>query len=152
MDENDFAQACSEVIHIIKNSSEEVKNKIPDQFINFLQENADKDFVANIDFNRENLENQLSKDAIAILGLIYRDYLVSSEERQMILYEEEQERLRYEKELREKYNPDNIFKKKNNNILEKDGDIQLNQIQLVEVKKSSWLKRLLSKILSLFGK
>lgn len=152
MEENDFARACSEVILIIKNSSEEVKNKIPNQFINFLQENENKDFVANIDFNKENLEEQLSKDAIAILGLIYRDYLVSSEERQMILYEEEQERLRYEKELREKYNPDNIFKKKNNNILEKDGDIQLNQIQLVEVKKSSWLKRLLSKILSFFGK
>ena len=152
MEENDFARACSEVILIIKNSSEEVKNKIPNQFINFLQENENKDFVANIDFNKENLEEQLSKDAIAILGLIYRDYLVSSEERQMILYEEEQERLRYEKELREKYNPDNIFKKKNNNILEKDEDIQLNQMQLVEVKKSSWLKRLLSKILSFFGK
>ena len=52
-----------------------------------------------------------------------------------------------EKEKYEKYNPDNIFKKKNT-----EENKQINDIQLVEIKETSWFKRALEKILEFFGR
>ena len=52
-----------------------------------------------------------------------------------------------EKEKYEKYNPDNIFKKKNT-----EENKQINDIQLVEIKETSWFKRALDKILKFFGR
>jgi len=48
---------------------------------------------------------------------------------------------------KERYNPDNIFVKKVENIkLEKD-DILVNETQLVEYKQPKWYHKLLNKIL-----
>ena len=52
-----------------------------------------------------------------------------------------------EKEKYEKYNPDNIFEKKNT-----EENKQINDIQLVEIKETSWFKRALEKILEFFGR
>lgn len=47
----------------------------------------------------------------------------------------------------EKYNPDNIFKKKN-----VDKNMQIDNAQLIEIKETSWFKRTLNKILDFFGR
>ena len=52
-----------------------------------------------------------------------------------------------EKEKYEKYDPDNIFEKKNT-----EENKQINDIQLVEIKETSWFKRALEKILEFFGR
>jgi len=64
-----------------------------------------------------------------------------------LLKEEQEEKLKIENELREKYNPDNIFKKNNT-----EETIQINNVQLVEIKETSWFKRVLDKILKFFGR
>lgn len=64
-----------------------------------------------------------------------------------LLKEEQGEKLKIENELREKYNPDNIFKKNNT-----EETIQKNNVQLVEIKETSWFKRVLDKILKFFGR
>lgn len=64
-----------------------------------------------------------------------------------LLKEEQGEKLKIENELREKYNPDNIFKKNNT-----EETIQINNVQLVEIKETSWFKRVLDKILKFFGR
>ena len=58
-------------------------------------------------------------------------------------YENEQ---KYQEELRQKYNPDNIFSKKNKNIIE----IEDNQTQLIEYKETIF-RRILNKIKALFN-
>ena len=61
--------------------------------------------------------------------------------------EEKEESQKQEKELREKYNPDNIFKKKSS-----EENIQINNVQLVEIKETSWFKKVINKILRFFGR
>ena len=58
-------------------------------------------------------------------------------------YENDQ---KYQEELRQKYNPDNIFSKKNKNIIE----IEDNKTQLIEYKETIF-RRILNKIKALFN-
>lgn len=140
-------KAVSEVIEILNHTDKEIVEKIPQKFIDFLFENEDKDYVPNIDFYDENWEKFIYEDTQAILALLYRDYIVSEDEKMKLLKEEQEEKIKLENELREKYNPDNIFKKKNI-----EENIQINNVQLVEIKETSWFKRALDKILKFFGR
>lgn len=145
--ENFNKKAVSEVIEILNHTDKKIIEKIPQKFIDFLFENADKDYIPNIDFYDENWENSIQEDTQAILALLYRDYIVSEDEKMKLLKEEQEEKLKFEKELREKYNPDNIFKRKNI-----EENIQINNVQLIEIKETSWFKRALDKILKFFGR
>ena len=145
--ENFNKKAVSEVIEILNHTDKKIIEKIPQKFIDFLFENADKDYIPNIDFYDENWENSIQEDTQAILALLYRDYIVSEDEKLKLLKEEQEEKLKIEKELREKYNPDNIFKKKNI-----EENIQINNVQLIEIKETSWFKKALDKILKFFGR
>ncbi len=138
-------KAFSEVIEILNHTDKKIVEKIPQKFIDFLFENADKDYIPNINFYDENWEKFIQEDTQAILALLYRDYIVSEDEKIELLNEEQEERLKQEGEQREKYNPDNIFKKKN---LEKK--IQTDNVQLIEIKETSWFKKILNKILNFF--
>lgn len=132
-------KAVSEVIEILKHTDKKIVEKIPQKLIDFLFENEDKDYRPNIDFNDENWEKNIEEDTQAILALLYRDYIVSEEEKE--------ESQKQEAELREKYNPDNIFKKKSS-----EENIQINNVQLVEIKETSWFKKVINKILRFFGR
>ncbi len=140
-------KAVSEVIEILNHTDKEIVEKIPQKFIDFLFENEDKDYTPNIDFYDENWEKFIQEDTQAILALLYRDFIVSKDERMKLLKEEQEEKLKLENESREKYNPDSIFKKRNT-----EDNIQINNVQLVEIKEMSWFKRVLNKILKFFGR
>ena len=122
-------RAISEVIEILNHTDKEIVEKIPQKFINFLFENADNDYKPNINFYDDDWKNSVQDDTQAILALIYRDYIVSDDERKELLKEEQEDKLKREKELQEKYNPDNLFKKKTvemvKKMLDKKLDIEL---------------------------
>ena len=140
-------RAISEVIEILNHTDKEIVEKIPQKFINFLFENADNDYKPNINFYDDDWKNSVQDDTQAILALIYRDYIVSDDERKELLKEEQEDKLKREKELQEKYNPDNLFKKKTVEI-----QTQNNEVQLVKVNETSWFKKVLNKIFSFFGR
>lgn len=148
-------QAVAEVLEILSNSEKEITNKIPENFMRFLKENADKEYKVNIDFNNEHWDDTIKKETKVILALIYRDYLVSEEEKIRLLKEEKERLDKEEQELHEKYNPDNLFKNnvtttKKENIEEKQEE--LNNMKMIEVKEDSWFKKIWKKIISMFGK
>lgn len=140
----------SEVIEVLNNSEKEIQEKIPQRFINLLNENKDENYIPNINFSDEHWENSIEDDTRTILALIYRDYIVSDDERDKLIQEQNAEEKRIEEEIREKYNPDNVFKKRVNDNRNKQENL-LNNKQLIEVKEASWFKRLYKKILSIFG-
>ena len=96
-------RAFSEIIEILNHTDKQLVEKIPDNFIKFLFENMDKEYKVEIDFFDENWENTILEETKAILALIYRDYIVSIEERKDLLIEEKEEKEKQERELREKY-------------------------------------------------
>ena len=121
----------------------EMKSKISNSFINFIENNKSKNYVSNINPDIPLKEQNIRKETKEMLGIIYRDYLCSNEERINLLKEEEKELTRLEIEKREAYNPDNIFKKNN-----EENSIK-NEVGIVKYKESV-IKRIITKLKKLF--
>ncbi len=145
----EYKEAFCEVNEIIQLMPDELINKIPSQFRKMIEEEREKTYNPNI---QEPLEKQkLKNETIIILGLIYRDFLCSPEERKQlqekdaIELQEVQQKL--EEETRQKYNIDNILKKNEKELQIK----QENQVAIVEYKESI-LKRIINKIKAFFRK
>ena len=75
-------EAFSEVYEIFKLMPQELLNKIPKKFYEIIKEERDKEYLPNI---KEPIENQKLKDeTIILLGLIYRDFLCSQDEKKRL--------------------------------------------------------------------
>lgn len=142
-------KAVSEVIDVLKHSEIEVTQKIPKKFIEFLTKNSDRNYIPNIDYSEENWENSIEEDAKVLIALIYRDYIMSEEEKEKVIEEAE----RQEQEIREKYNPDNLFKKNSKIENEKSQDDTEQEVQksLLIIKEEKWYERIINKIKEIFG-
>lgn len=137
---NITSQVCNEVYDIIYNMETELFNKIPKVFINILEKNRDINFNSNIDYSKSINEQELQRETRIILSLIYRDYLCSENERKKLIEQDNAELRQLEQELYEKYNPDNLFKNKQN------VNIEQQELQLIKYEKINFLTKIINKI------
>lgn len=133
---------------IISMMPTEMKSKISNSFINFIENNKSNNYVSNINPKIPLKEQIIRKETKEMLGIIYRDYLCNNEERINLLQEEKRELTKLEAEKREIYNSDNIFKKNNLKENNKENSIK-NEVSIVEYKESI-IKRIITKIKNLF--
>ena len=108
---SEYRIAATEVVYILDYFSEEFKANIPTNFLKFLNEQAIPDYNPNFDFSHGLDRLELRNKTKTLLAMIYRNYICSEKEK--IEYEKilKQNENTYQVELREKYNPDNIFQK-----------------------------------------
>lgn len=145
----EYLKAFSEVEQIIKLMPESLQNKIPDRFKNIIFTEKSQAYIPNI---KEPFEQcNIMEETKIILAVIYRDFLCSEEEKKEIKLKDSQKLMEYEKELREKYNPDDIFKNKKNNQI-KIEETQAEEKAMVEYKEKNFLQKLFDKIKHLFKK
>ena len=145
----EYREAFSEVNEIFKLMPKELVNRIPKKFREMIEEEKEETYYPNI---QEPLEEQkLKNETIIILGLIYRDFLCDENERRKLqekdakeLAEVEQE---IEKEMRQKYNPDEIFKRKSHTRDVKGQEIETHMI----LKEEKWYKKIFNIIKRIFG-
>ena len=145
-------QAYSEVDEFLGLVTEEEKNQIPKKLRDFFREEKDIDYHKNIDPNIPIKEQNLKEETLAIIALLMIQYWYKDESKKQKLLEvlDENER-KYQEELREKYNPDNIFKNKNQNntfdeAVPENEEISVG-MQIVEYKEPIF-KRIVNKILN----
>ena len=144
--QNELNIAITEVLYIIKHFfSSSAQSKVSDKFIKFLEENSIQEYSPEFD-TRHGLNNlELNEKTKSLLGMVYRDYLCTEEEKKAydkLLLKNEEE---YQNKLREKYNPDNLFKEKESKTIEKE-------VLPIEVQKDSLFKRIINKIKKLLFK
>ncbi len=140
-------EAFTEVNEIIKLMPEELVNKIPSKFREMINEERDIQYKPDI---KEPLEKcKLKNETIIILGLIYRDFLCSQDEKRRLQEKDARELQEVQKaienEIRQKYNPNDLFKKHNatdNQLIE-----ECKSITVIEEK---WYKKLYKLIKSIF--
>lgn len=145
--EETYRKAYAEVLEILNHTEEEIVEKIPNSFIEFLQKKKDESYIVNIDFNDDNWDNSVQEETLAIIALIYRDYIVSKEEKAKLIDNEIEELKTIEKELKEKYNTDNLFKK---DKVKEEYKENTEIVALVEQKKEGFFSRIISKIIKFF--
>ncbi len=142
---NETELAYAEVDAILELLEDEYVNRIPAQVREFFKKEKNKEYILNIRSDIGLDGQKIKAETISLLTLLQINYLCDSEEeRKEILKElQENDRLK-EEELREKYNPDNIFKNRNNK-LEKEENVAM-----VEYKEPSFIRRILDRIKILF--
>ena len=141
----EYKQAFSEVDAIMCLMPTKLLNKIPKEFIQIIRQEKDMAYNPNITEPFE--EQKLMDETIIILGLIYRDFLTSAEERKKLQLEDAEELRKVQEELKEKYNPENVFKNRNTNIKRTE-----EKKDLIKYEEKNWIKKLFDKIKKIFKK
>ena len=139
----EIKKAYSEVYEILQLLGSEFIDKVPNKFIEFIAKEKDNEYYQNIKKDIPLEEQNLLEDTINILAMLKLDYWCENEEEKEELESilTENERL-YQEDLREKYNPDNIFKRKE---IENPNNLP------IEIEKVNLWKRILQYIQKLFN-
>ena len=139
------ACAYKEIYEILRIFPKELVAKIPQEKIRFFYNNMDNSYEYNI--SKETFDGQtMLEETKAILTILFRDYWATPVQKEKILSYENIERNKLEEETRRKYNPDNLFKKKEEqNYVE----AHIEETAMVEYKESIF-KRIVNKIKSFF--
>lgn len=139
-------QAYSEVAEFLSLLSDEQRNKIPEKLREFFKREKDKEYVKNINTSIPIKDQKLKEETLAIIALLNLQYWCKDEEEkkrlQAIYAQNEQE---YQKMLYEVYNPKDIFKKKEETIIENNNEIK-KDMQLVKYKEPIF-KKIINKIM-----
>lgn len=145
--ENETELAYAEVDAILELLEDEFVNRIPENVRKFFKDEKDKEYKPTIRSDIGLDEQDLKAETISILTLLQLNYLCNSEEeKQEILNElQENDRLK-EEDLKEKYNPDNIFKRRNEKIISTEKE----ERALVEYKNYNFIRRFINKIIKMF--
>ena len=146
--ENNLSKAYAEVLLILSYMEQKYIDMIPKKLLELFNEEKDKNYQPNINPNISLAEQNLQRKTLALLAMLNLNYWCEDEKekQELIAIYAENDRKK-EEELREKYNPDNLFKKK-----EKEEKVEEPQesTALIEYKEEKFFKRLINKIISFF--
>ena len=131
-------KALSEVSVIISNIPEELQVKISENFKNTIEKEKDKEYNPNI--NDLVIKNEILPETVIILGMIYRDFLCSEEEREILKKEEQETAEKQYKKNIEKYSYENLFKKSETDNLNDEKEKE--ELALIEIKPK-WYEKVL---------
>ena len=141
--------AYTEVDTILSLMDEKYINKIPKNLRGIFKEEKSFDYKPNIDPKKSLNEQNLQRETLVILAILSLNYWCESEEeKQKLIKAYSENEKKNETEIKEKYNPDYIFK--NNIMLNREKTENQKEIQMVEYKES-FLKKLWNKLRSFFG-
>ncbi len=142
--EDNYAKAYKEIIEILKYIPEESVNKIPTEMIEMFKTKQLVTYDFKIDTEKTFEEQELLEETKAILANIFRDYWATDYQKAKIIEKENQDREELERQKREKYNPDEIFKNKQQNInVQKNLNENYNSKLPIEVQKQNIFQKLL---------
>lgn len=150
----EFAEASAEINEIFKYLPKEEVEKIPSKLREFFKEVSSKDYVTNINPNMPLDKQQIKEKTKDIIALIYRNYWCSEEERKELDQKLIENDKKFEEELREKYNPDNIFKNNVTTTKKEESEVKEEKIEqsLVVQDTEKWYQRFLDMVKKWFKK
>lgn len=137
-----YARAYVEILEIINHMGENYKKMIPSKLLKFFEENKDSNYIYDLGKSKDDNRQIFSNETIGLLSMLESKYWAKDNEKKLLndaLIENEK---RYQEELREKYNSDNLFLKKEEKV-----DTVGNSVVMVKYKESiltkikNWFKR-----------
>ncbi len=147
-----YGIAMAETLHYLKGISQDDINKIPDNFITFLKNNALQNYECKFDYTRPLKELNLKNETRGLIAMICLNYWCETEEqkdafRELLNKNEKQ----YQEELRKKYNADDIFKKKEftSKVETTTETIDTNMLP-IQAERENIFKRVFNRIMKIF--
>lgn len=131
--------AYAEIDEILNLLEDDYRERVPKKVIDFFKEEKMKDYHPEIDIEKPLIEQNLKRETMVLLAILNLNYWCENEEEKQRFLNELDKNEEEKKELEEKYNPDNLFKKKQDESTE-------NNLQIIEYKKPNFIQILLTKI------
>lgn len=149
-----YSKAYTEVVEILKYLPYEEYSKIPKERIKFYEGHMDKDYIYKINPEINLSEQKISKETNAILITLFRDYFATDSQKDRLNELLDRNQKEADKEKREKFDPNEIFKKniKKESIfveevhLKSGADKDSNSKEMIEINSNSFLEKIIVKI------
>lgn len=141
--EDNYPKAYKEVIEILNYVPKESVDKIPQTMLDTFKTKMDKEYDFTVDVNKSFEEQDILEETKAIFANIFRDYWATPYQKERIEAKEKYDRQKLEEEKMKKYNPEDIFKKKQQ-IKESKTVENYNENLPMEVKKDSFYIKIIN--------
>ncbi len=138
--EDNYQKAYKEILEILKYVPEESVKKIPQEMRDMFEKEQLKTYDFQIDTSKAFEEQELLEETKAILANIFRDYWATPYQKERIEIKEKYDRQQSEEQKRKIYNPNDLFKNKNN----RNPDFEKLSNLPIEVKKESFFKKIIN--------
>lgn len=140
----------SEIFEILNILGKEAIDKLPNKLYYLIDEERDKEYKPDL-LNENGLidETKISQETVALFAVLNMEYFIKDEEEKRELsniYRENEQN--YRTKLREKYNPDDLFK--NNKIVNKNHNNSQNQESLIKYEEDKWYKKIFNMMKKIF--
>lgn len=145
----DTMMAYSEVHEILNLLDKEYKERVPEKITTFFEEERLKDYKPEIDTETPLIEQNLKRETIILLAILNMNYWCDTPEEKQEILDELSQNEKERQDLLDKYNPDNMFKKRPE---EKQEFPHTEELSVIKYKKPNFIQKLLSKIARLFKK
>lgn len=142
----------SEVYSVLNMLGDSYITKLPSSLYKMIKEEKLKEYNPDYDSNIALEQQNIRKESISMIALFHLNYWCNSEEEKnelKTLFKANEEK--YQAEIREKYNPDDIFKNKKQNYIEETKHTEENT-SMIAVQEEKWYKKIFNLIKNLFKK
>lgn len=147
---NSRRNAYKEVYIVLQDLNEEDYNKISPEIIETIKENSNEEYEFVLNDELELKEQQLLPETKAILFNLFRDYLATPVQKEKILKMQSEERKKVEEKKKQNYTNVDIFKTNKHEDIEEETNNK--EVQLVQIKKEGFFRKLINKIKLFFKK
>lgn len=149
----ELSESISETLDILSHMEKSYTDKISKGFKEFLENNKSVNYISKLDHSKKINEMNLKEKTKNILATIYMSYWCTQQEKlnyNDLLKENEK---KYQIEQKEKYNPDNMFKRNipNQSIIEENIESDNSKNLSIVKYKESIFKKIISKIKKFFS-
>ncbi len=149
MEDIEYSNSLYQINEIIKYMTPNLKARIPKKFISYFENNKSKDYNWKVNEAVPLEKQNLLPTTKEILTVLYKDYICDDLERVELEKTLNNNEVKYQEELRQKYNPDNIFNNKTKKVVH---TIAENENTSVVAYKESFFSKIISKIKLFFHK
>lgn len=144
MNSSNIKQSYAEVYAFIDALGEPYISRTPKAFIELLKREKDENYIVETPIN----PHKFTKNSIAIISLINLNYWCDTEmQRNKLIQIYKENDVKNQRQLREKYNPDNIFSNKNEEI-----QLPKLEVDIHPVVRKSFVEKIIEKIKHFFIK
>lgn len=138
--------AYKEIYEILKIFPKELVDRIPKYKLDYIKQNMDESYEYNI--TKETFDGKTMLDETsAILAILFRDYWATEKQKNKIINYHNTQREKIVNEIKEKYDPENVFKQRR--IEQEKIDEKKENLSVVEYKENIF-KKLFNKIKEIF--
>lgn len=128
-------QTCSEIYCLLNYFPKSYIDKLPIKLLNLIKQNSNSKYFIEVNPTKSLEEQEIMEDTKNTLVVLKCNYWSDELEKRNIIKRLNKNEKKYEEELRERYNPDNLFKNKDTKV----GRTQ-NSFAMVEYKESIFIK------------